>query len=91
MKKLLYCSLFIALLFIISCESPLKINAPELEEVQGSSFDRTELCDENGFMPGYENGNIQTNQVDLSWSQTEEENFLFYKLSFSIFSSFISN
>ena len=81
MKKLVYFTMLTILIFIVSCESPMKIQINELDSIIGSDFDRSVLKDGGDFSVGYQNGNIQTSKVELSWSQTTEENFAFYKLT----------
>ncbi len=81
MRKLVYFIILSTLIFIVSCESPMNIQIHELDDVIGSNFNRSELKVGGDFSVGYQNGNIQTSQVELSWSQTTEENFIFYKLT----------
>ena len=69
------------LIFIVSCESPMKIQINEQENIIGSEFNRNVLKDGGDFTIGYQNGNIQGSKVELSWSQTMEEDFAFYKLT----------
>lgn len=81
MRKLVYFNILTILIFIVSCESPMNIQIHELDVIIGSNFNRSELKDGGNFSVGYQNGNIQTSKVELSWSQTTEENFIFYKLT----------
>ena len=79
MRNVLY--FVILTLVIVSCESPLEIQQHELDNIEGAHFNRTELKNGGDFSVGYENGNIQTSKVELNWSQTTEEDFIFYKLT----------
>ncbi len=81
MKRLVYFFMLTILIFIVSCESPINIQIHELDEVIGSNFNRSELKVGGDFSVGYQNGNIQTTKVELSWTQTTEEDFMFYKLT----------
>ena len=81
MKKLVYFTLLTILIFIVSCESPMDIQVNELDNIIGSDFNRSVLKDGGDFSVGYYNGNITTSQVALSWVETTEENFAFYKLT----------
>lgn len=80
MKKFLTFTVLIVLIFIVGCESPLKIKVNELESVEGSLFNRAELINEDGFEPGYVSGKICSDLVKLSWAQTTAEDFMLYKL-----------
>ena len=79
MRKLLYLILFAGLVFT-GCESPMDIDVIELEDIEGTLFNRQLLKDGNDFSIGYENGNIRTSQVALSWGMITDENFKFYKI-----------
>ena len=81
MKKLVYFTMLTILIFIVSCESPMKIQVHELDNIIGSDFNRNLLKDGGDCSIGYYNGKITTSKVELSWSQTTEENFAFYKLT----------
>ena len=81
MKKLGYFALLTILIFIVSCESPMKIQIHELDNIIGSDFNRSVLKEGGDFSVGYYNGKITTSKVELSWSQTTEDNFAFYKLT----------
>jgi hypothetical protein len=81
MKKLGYFALLTVLIFIVSCESPMKIQINELDNIIGSDFNRSMLKEGGDFSVGYYNGKLTTSKVELTWSQTTEDNFAFYKLS----------
>ena len=80
MQKLIYLFLIALLMLLTSCESPMKIQINELENIEGSIINRDLLKDDNSFSAGYENGNIRNDQVTLNWSETPAEGFKFYKL-----------
>ena len=81
MKKLGYFAFLTILIFIVSCESPMKIQINELDNIIGSDFNRSVLKEGGDFSVGYYNGKITTSKVELSWSQTTEDHFAFYKLT----------
>ncbi len=80
MRRLYFIFLFTVILLLVGCESPIDIQLHELDLVAGSDFNRSLLKNGDDFSVGYENGNIRTSQVSLSWSQSTEAEFIFYKL-----------
>ncbi|MBI9031240.1 fibronectin type III domain-containing protein [bacterium] len=80
MRKFSYFVFMLVLLLTISCESPMKVETHELADVTQSQFDRAPLKNGGDFSIGYDEGNIQTSQVNLTWTRTTEEDFKFYQL-----------
>ncbi|HPR17751.1 MAG TPA: hypothetical protein PLD62_05860 [Candidatus Cloacimonadota bacterium] len=81
MKKLSYVVLLLTfLLLLVSCESPMKVKLHELDDVIGAFFNRSQLKEGGNCSIGYQNGNIRTSKVALSWSVSSDEDFVFYKL-----------
>lgn len=78
MKKLLLFAILI--IFVLGCESPLKIKPNDSGNNDRALFNRSELCDAEGFGPGYSSGNIRTSLINLSWNRVDSEDFCFYKL-----------
>lgn len=81
MKKLLYLAFLVILLCLASCESPMDIGFKELDPITGSSFNRGALKSGGDFSVGYQNGNIRTSQVTLTWNQSGDEDFKLYRLT----------
>lgn len=80
MRKLSYFVFLLVILLTISCESPMEVKTLELADVAQSQFNRAPLKDGGDFSIGYNNGNIKTNQVTLTWEQTIEQDFKFYQI-----------
>jgi hypothetical protein len=73
--------LMIVVLVLCACQSPLDLpgGAPT-SPTQGWAFARADYLNDQGWKPGYANGNIRTDQVFLQWTPRNIDDFYVAKL-----------
>lgn len=80
LRKFIYFVLALFLFLAVSCESPTKNTDNEQLLPKVSSFNRSLLKIGNNCGIGYYNGRIQSSEVNLTWTETGEEDFKLYSL-----------
>lgn len=81
MKQLACLTVVVCLIFLFGCQNPLKFGATILPGISGSEiFNRDNLAPGGIYEVGYQNGNLQSTQIDLQWHTCLDDNFLAYKL-----------
>ncbi len=86
MKKFFLILIFIGL-FLFSWQCSEK-NPLEIEQIisalkqptEKPDIGRSDYTSNGSFLPGYQNGNIRSDRIILSWSASVDENYLCYKI-----------
>ncbi len=80
MRRFLFVMIFFALI-ISGCDNPLKFGQTDLNKPSQHKLFNVDLYkDTEGYQPGYTNGKIRSNQIELAWQKSTDADFLVYKL-----------
>jgi hypothetical protein len=80
MSKYSFLFLLSSFLFFSCSENPVGISQFSPDSPQASLINKSLLISGASFSVGYLNGNIRSNRVSISWTQSTDADFLCYKL-----------
>lgn len=80
MRRLILLGLAL-MLILCACQNSLKVKPTELEDMEGIVLiNRSVLKTGDSYAIGYNNGNIRSSKVKLTWNQCTDKDFLCYRL-----------